>query len=161
MPKKQKRKNTDATKEEKNRPGIPPAEQQDRHGPAGTAARNGKTRRSQTPGRRQGSRKGRAPAGHSPARKPEGPVKPQEKPAASAQPQQEPVKAQKNEDAAKTQTRPQTAAPIPRIKQAFPGGTGARPQGQGRPQGAAPRGNAQNQERGQGRPQGERGRFQV
>ena len=104
--------------------------------------------------------KGGAPAGHSPARKPEGPVKPQEKAAASAQPQQEPVKAQKNEDAARTQTRPQTAASHPQgSSRPSQAGTGERPQGQGRPQGAAPRGNAQNQERGQGRPQGERGRF--
>ena len=37
-------------------------------------------------------------------------MKPQEKPAALAQPQQEPVKVQKNEEAAKVQTRPQTAS---------------------------------------------------
>ena len=46
-----------------------PQEQQDRHGSAGTAAGNGKTRRSQTPGRSQGSRKGR---GALPATVPQG-----------------------------------------------------------------------------------------
>ena len=64
--------------------------------------------------------KGGAPAGHSPARKPEGAVKPQEKPAALAQPQQEPVKAQKNEEAAKTRPGRRQLPPIPRDQAGLP-----------------------------------------
>ena len=82
--------------------------------------------------------KGGAPAGHSPARKPEGAVKPQEKPAALAQPQQEPVKVQKNEDAAKVQTRPQTASSHPQgSKQAFPGRNRRKASGPGQTPGSS------------------------